>query len=357
MVKLLLWIIQDLDNKVFMLDNDIIINTKIHNLFVTNEYIIKKYKKHYKCICDCGKERYAILNKIATGSVKSCGCKNVRSDNKNLKGSVFGKLTVLEFSHTEKGVSYQKVKCECGEEKSIRTKDLKSGRTKSCGCLQITSNLKPGTVFNRLTVLRQVDVKTPGIFSECLCECGNIIITKNTLLEKGFTKSCGCIRKGLKIKDLTGKVFGKLTVLEFSHVNIRSYWKVRCNCGKEFVTRGTYLVEGLLTSCRFKKSTYNKIGNIYGLYDVNGNLRYVGKTIKSLSERLEGHLNKPVSKPVKNWIIQENREIYIKSLMKNVPDRIIDYAEMKAIKFYRKNNDLLNRSYNNDKKITRQIFT
>lgn len=39
---------------------------------------------------------------------------------------------------------------------------------------------------------------------------------------------------GHNIVDLTGKRFGKLTVIEFAEVrNKRSFWKVKCDCGNE----------------------------------------------------------------------------------------------------------------------------
>lgn len=41
--------------------------------------------------------------------------------------------------------------------------------------------------------------------------------------------------------DLTGIKFGKVTVLEFSHRNTKTYWNCVCDCGKKFIARGDYL--------------------------------------------------------------------------------------------------------------------
>jgi hypothetical protein len=50
--------------------------------------------------------------------------------------------------------------------------------------------------------------------------------------------------------DLTGRRFGKLTVLEFSHrVKQYKHWKVRCDCGRETTMRGTSLTSENSTSC------------------------------------------------------------------------------------------------------------
>ena len=51
--------------------------------------------------------------------------------------------------------------------------------------------------------------------------------------------------------DITGRRFGRLTVLGFSHIeNSRfSMWNVRCDCGTESVLRGTSLTSGNSTQC------------------------------------------------------------------------------------------------------------
>lgn len=53
-------------------------------------------------------------------------------------------------------------------------------------------------------------------------------------------------------KDLTGMVFGRLTALEFSHVEGKYYvvyWKCKCSCGKLHVTSARALVSGDSRSC------------------------------------------------------------------------------------------------------------
>lgn len=51
-------------------------------------------------------------------------------------GSKYGRLTIVSYD-TKKGSShYVNCKCECGNTKSIRLSRLKSGETKSCGCIR-----------------------------------------------------------------------------------------------------------------------------------------------------------------------------------------------------------------------------
>ena len=65
---------------------------------------------------------------------------------KNLEGKRFGKLTVISFSHKEKGKSHDKYywncKCDCGKEVIKERANLVGGRSTNCGCVrhEILSN-------------------------------------------------------------------------------------------------------------------------------------------------------------------------------------------------------------------------
>ena len=67
-----------------------------------------------------------------------------------------------------------------------------------------------GVVFNGIVVLkrdyeRQKSDKYNAIFWECACHCGSKFITTGKNLKSGNTKSCGCL-KGSKGKTKNGKV-------------------------------------------------------------------------------------------------------------------------------------------------------
>lgn len=98
--------------------------------------------------------------------------------------------------------------------------------------------------FNRLTVLRYFEHRCKHIFWECKCECGNITIVDGAKLKNSHTKSCGCLIKEKILErcfiDLTGKKFGRLTVLEYAgHQKHKSgqnnMWKCKCDCGNETI--------------------------------------------------------------------------------------------------------------------------
>ena len=65
---------------------------------------------------------------------------------KNLVGQRFSHLLVTEMLESRSGgqVVYR-CHCDCGKEKVIRSNNLRSGNTKSCGCLNATSALKHGS--------------------------------------------------------------------------------------------------------------------------------------------------------------------------------------------------------------------
>lgn len=92
-----------------------------------------------------------------------------------------------------------------------------------------------GCVFDGLTVLAAADPTPAGNRRWlCRCECGKTATVLETNLKRHHTKSCGC----RKSPDLTGRVFGKLTVLgrseRRSHRGSRTTptWKCRCECGE-----------------------------------------------------------------------------------------------------------------------------
>ena len=74
----------------------------------------------------------------------------------DLSGRQFGRLIVLGFSHVHKGVCINLCKCECGNEKLIRSPDLISKKTLSCGCLGRSSRLASLTTHGH-----SVDTDTP----------------------------------------------------------------------------------------------------------------------------------------------------------------------------------------------------
>lgn len=57
--------------------------------------------------------------------------------------------------------------------------------------------------------------------------------------------------KGIRIKDISGKKFNRLTVIKFSHSSKyrQTYWECICQCGKNVVVAKNNLICGNVKSC------------------------------------------------------------------------------------------------------------
>lgn len=113
------------------------------------EYMgIIKHRATWKCKCDCGNECVVNSKNLRNGATKSCGCQKQDSIERNrrnyidIKGMRFGRLTAIEklderyYEGSSKTPRIQwRCKCDCGEEVIVTGKSLRSGNTKSCGCL------------------------------------------------------------------------------------------------------------------------------------------------------------------------------------------------------------------------------
>lgn len=61
----------------------------------------------------------------------------------DLTGQRFGRLNVVGFARKTKDRQFMwKCKCDCGNEVYVRGYSLRSGNTRSCGCLQVETNIK-----------------------------------------------------------------------------------------------------------------------------------------------------------------------------------------------------------------------
>lgn len=116
-----------------------------------NGNIVKNNKNIvWCCRCECGNIRNVAARYLKSGSTKACEKCNYESkhDYENLTDKFFGKLIVLKEATDEngniiknKGNIMWACQCECGNIIDVRTSNLKSGNTRSCGCLSCTKNI------------------------------------------------------------------------------------------------------------------------------------------------------------------------------------------------------------------------
>lgn len=148
----------------------------------------------------------------------------------DLTNQTFTYLTPIQYIKGGKWLC----KCKCGNECIVDTRNLKSGHSKSCGCLKKeTKNVFDMSNFENenIKVLERAGSDEQQIaLWKCLCKnCGNTFITRGSSIRAGYTNSCGCVHskneqiiatiltnnnieyaKQYTFPDLVGKNNGKL---------------------------------------------------------------------------------------------------------------------------------------------------
>ena len=110
----------------------------------------KKVPRQALCQCECGTLRYKTYSALYTGTSQSCGCarneqlaiRNTERGSQINIGDQFGELTVIKDLGMRKQQSRDKnerwslCRCSCGNEIEVRNNNLKTGTSKSCGCVK-----------------------------------------------------------------------------------------------------------------------------------------------------------------------------------------------------------------------------
>lgn len=118
----------------------------------------------------------------------------------NLVGAQFGRLTVIHRAARQfkSKNAFWKCKCSCGQEIIVPSNNLRSGNSKSCGCLSAEAASKRCKAnllnqrFGKLVVIAAAPSQSPHAAWECVCDCGVKSIVLATNLVTGHTASCGC---------------------------------------------------------------------------------------------------------------------------------------------------------------------
>ena len=181
-------------------------------------------------------------------------------------GDTFGKLTVIakcDYKKWGRAVWRCKCSCEKGTELDVPACILSRGTKTDCGCTIKVQNDLTGKKFGKLTVV-EVSHREKGTgrtYWKCTCDCpdfkekfektGEYFIADQHSLVSGKCNSCGCMRGNKLTTDLVGQVFGTLEVI--GHEKNKG-WKCKCtNCGKITYHDTTHLVKGIVKGDRCKK--------------------------------------------------------------------------------------------------------
>lgn len=116
---------------------------------------------------------------------------------RDLTGLTFGMLTVrsLAATQTSKNKSWL-CECDCGNTVSVLGVNLKTARTRSCGCKKLGGvHSLVNQRFGSLTVKCRARA-TAGhhLRWRCMCDCGNIVIVKGERLTAGARLRCSACR-------------------------------------------------------------------------------------------------------------------------------------------------------------------
>lgn len=115
-----------------------------------------------------------------------------------------------------------------------------------------------GQKFNSLTAIHPTEKRHKGsVIWVFRCDCGNTAEFSIDHVEHGYKRSCGCNIDGQKRfaapqRNLVGKRFGNVTVIKMMGHFSRKPWyesMVKCDCGNEFITKDTNLINGVTTRC------------------------------------------------------------------------------------------------------------
>lgn len=155
-------------------------------------------------------------------------------------GEKHGRLTIIDIVKKENSRErYALCKCDCGNEKLIDLGSILRKGVDSCGCKTKEKMRKSrfidltGKKFGRLTVVAMSEYNGEKTKWTCRCDCGKEVIKPSYYLKTSPCPSCGCYaeekKKEMSFHDITGKRFGKLNVVELDREENGLYYW-KCQC-------------------------------------------------------------------------------------------------------------------------------
>ena len=153
-----------------------------------------------------------------------------------------------------------------------------------------------GRKFGRLTVVAYDRTSDHGdTYWWCKCDCGNpklISVIRHSLI-RGTTKSCGCLAH--EPENLIGKRFNRLTVLEFAgrDSEFKARWLCQCDCGNKTIVDAWNLKSGHIKSCGcWNREATGNRSRIHGHSHNNESIYPVWKQMKARCSNRNNHAYK-----------------------------------------------------------------
>ena len=182
------------------------------------------------CLCDCGVTTTVSQSNLLAARVQSCGCLKRAASQRRARLLLWkGQKRTLEELASLTGVPKEVIRSRLNRgiklEEALTIERFKPGPRDEL----------IGQQFGWLRVLRRAGNRGLNKCWQCICKCGKEVYrTTQALRSKNrHAISCGCHRsRPLKPPknrpDLTGRVFGHLTVLSPA---VQDLWTCRCVCG------------------------------------------------------------------------------------------------------------------------------
>lgn len=190
----------------------------------------------------------------------------------DLSGKKFGHITFLEFDHYGNDwMQYWKVKCDCGKEYVAQKYSIINGNTVSCGCERDKKLRKhreqnkkdlTGKIFGRLTVLYEDKTKKYRKSQWfCECVCGNIVSVRTNSLTSGHTLSCGCLTSIRE--ELTNEILSHIHIDGFKWSSQVSFDDLKYK-GKLLFDYGIYIKDKLMCLIELNGMQHYQNGKEFG---------------------------------------------------------------------------------------------
>lgn len=157
-------------------------------------------KARWYCQCDCGNTILARGTDLRRGKTKTCGCSSIKAEQSLIGQRFGTLEVIEFTRRNDSNKLMYRCKCDCGNEIEVIGQHLKNGNTKSCGCYrkQVNTNRltkdETDKTYGRLVVLEYDFNRDNEVWWKCRCECGNIVSVRGADLRSGNTKSCGCVK-------------------------------------------------------------------------------------------------------------------------------------------------------------------
>lgn len=179
--------------------------------------------------CSCkGPNSIKVLYKyrLKDGTSKSCGCKSSFYKSQAFLVNEEGKQINDWTIKAELGHGFVLAQCTCGTIRKIQKASIKNGTSKSCG--HSTNKFEDFTdkTFDNWTVKQELGYGRVL----CQCKCGTMNIIRKATLKSGTSKSCGCLKASLT-KDTLLDRYGETSTNKID--TPREAWQIEAVSSRE----------------------------------------------------------------------------------------------------------------------------